>query len=282
MNLESDFQSLCIVIACHNRKAKTVACLRALFASITESPLICSVVLVDDGSTDGTRQAVADEFPSVNILMGSGSLYWGGGMRLGFQHAMAGTSSFFLWLNDDVILESQALRVLFTTWRAKAKSSPNGVIVVGSTCDTNGSLLTYGGQMFRDQSFKKVAPKNISQCCDSMNGNIVMIPRNVADKVGNIDDNFIHALGDLDYGLRAKRLGVTIVSAPGFQGTCQRNTSKNTYKDTTLNRAARMKKVFSPLGLPLRSWAVFTRRHFGMFWFLYFFWPYFKIILLNK
>ena len=53
--------------------------------------------------------------------------------------------------------------------------------------------------------------------------NDIRHPNSVASKVGNIDGAFIHSMGDLDYGLRARKLGCSIWTAPSFVGTCSRN-----------------------------------------------------------
>ena len=63
-----------------------------------------NVYLVDDGSTDGTSEAVKKNFPQVNIIKGDGTLFWNGGMRVAFSKAMESEHDYYLWLNDDTIL----------------------------------------------------------------------------------------------------------------------------------------------------------------------------------
>ena len=53
-------------------------------------------ILVDDGSTDGTGEAVQGEFPQVRLLRGDGRLFWGGGLRLAFAAAMAESIHYYM------------------------------------------------------------------------------------------------------------------------------------------------------------------------------------------
>ena len=78
----STLPTVTAILACHNRRAKTLACLEAL-ASQT-APCRLRIVLFDDGSTDGTAAAVRRAHPQVDILPGTGDAYWAGGMRDAF------------------------------------------------------------------------------------------------------------------------------------------------------------------------------------------------------
>ena len=87
---------IAVLITCHNRKAKTVACLHALFANDLPKDYSLEIFLVDDGSTDGTEQAVRGRYPKVNIIKGDGNLYWNGGMRVAFADAIEQGFDIFL------------------------------------------------------------------------------------------------------------------------------------------------------------------------------------------
>ena len=102
------------LIAAHNRRDLTLACLRSLDAQRVPGVTVDAFVL-DDGSSDGTSEAIAEQFPEVTVLHGDGELYWGGGMRQAFAAAIAGDYDHYLWLNDDVYLDDGALAVLLDT-----------------------------------------------------------------------------------------------------------------------------------------------------------------------
>ena len=102
------------LITCFNRKDKTLSCLTSLYHALdtynekSEDKIELSVYLTDDGCTDGTADAVRNNFADkkITILQGDGNLYWAGGMRFAWKEALKKHSEwdFYLLLNDDVDL----------------------------------------------------------------------------------------------------------------------------------------------------------------------------------
>ena len=273
--------SVCALLTCFNRRDTTLACLRALGASTGVEHVELHAVLVDDGSSDGTAQAVRAEFPWVEVVVSDGSLFWCRGMHLAFETAFRKGFDHYVWLNDDTTLRNEALAGLLAceAWLRARTDAP--VIVVGNTVDPVTGAHTYGGERQPSAlaSFRveRIAPGPAPQRCDSMTGNIVLIPALAAECVGNIDPAFEHAMGDTDYALRARRLGVELWVAPHVHGSCAHNPVAGTYLDASLPRTERWKRMLHRKGLPWRSWLTFTRRHMGVMWPLYFVWPYAKL-----
>jgi GT2 family glycosyltransferase len=270
---------LAVIMTCYNRRNTTLACLQALY----NQDFIFDVYLVDDGSTDGTSDAVRANYPAVKILKGTGNLFWVGGMRLAFAEALKENYDYYLWLNDDTLLEPNALNKLFATHHDLIeKGSPNS-IVVGSTRDAATGKPTYGGAVrskhWYSNKYEFIQPSQVLQECDTMFGNCVLIPRSVTQKVGNLDSAFIHSLGDLDYGLRARKLGCSVWIPSEFIGTCFKNSVRGSWVDTHLPVRERLKKVLQPKGFPLRSWTIFAKRHSGSFWFFYWILPYLRAVI---
>ena len=79
---------LAVLLTCRNRREKTLGCLRALFADKFSIPHRLDVLLLDDGSTDGTVAAISAEFPAVEIVLGDGNLFWNRAMHQLFQLAL--------------------------------------------------------------------------------------------------------------------------------------------------------------------------------------------------
>src|SRR4051794_31461687 len=63
--------SVAIVAPVHNRKNITLQCLRSI-SRLNSEGLDISVVIVDDGSTDGSSAEINSEFPTVDVVKGDG------------------------------------------------------------------------------------------------------------------------------------------------------------------------------------------------------------------
>jgi GT2 family glycosyltransferase len=272
---------LAVLMTCHNRVADTRSCLEAVRRQESFEGSI-ELVLTDDGSTDGTDQAALDIFPDATVIKGDGNLYWCGGMRAAFARAMQDNYDFYLWLNDDTRMDNDAIARIYQTYREASTTLGELLIVVGSTQDQDSNDMSYGGwRLSRGRlgaiSWDKVRPDQKDWTyCDAMNGNFVLIPRAVVERNGNLDEAFTHGMGDLDYGLRAKSAGCSIVIAPGYYGVCSANDGAGLWTDQRLPVMERWKKMLGPKGLPVREWRVFTRRHGGSYWPLLWLGPYVK------
>jgi GT2 family glycosyltransferase len=274
--------SIAVLIACFNRRDQTLRCLGALFSQVNEEHRSVQVILVDDGSTDGTADAVRHAYPNVHILKGSGQLFWNGGMRAAFAEAVKSKFDFLLWLNDDTELFPFALDTLLRTARGLEEQGIVA-IVTGSTSDRATGERSYGGEQqvkrwFGNRCIPVIPLPRHSQPCDTMNGNCTMIPRTIALALGNLDATFTHSFGDTDYGFRARSAGFSIYVAPGYLGACSDNTRLGTWRDRSATLSRRWQNLNSAKGSPLREWSIYCRRHLGPLWPLYAISPYVKTV----
>jgi GT2 family glycosyltransferase len=250
--------TIAVLITCHNRKNKTLSCLKALFdqKGLYEEFTI-NVFLVDDGSTDGTSRAIQDQFPKVKIIQGTGKLYWNRGMYLSWKTAAAAYDfDYYLWLNDDTFLFQNALEVLLNGKFLNA-------IICGTTISEITKKATYGGYI--TYLNKLIVPNGDFQKSDFCNGNCLLIPRNVFLSLGNLDPIFKHALGDFDYSLRASKRGIEIKVAPEYIGLCESHFTIPNWRNTEINVLKRFSFLYSSLsGTHPLEFFIFEKRHFGL------------------
>ena len=257
-------KKIALLLTCHNRKDKTMACLQSLHQAILPKGYQFEVFLVDDGSTDDTSEAVNKTYPNVNIIQGSGSLYWAGGMRLAFN-SISNINEFelFLLLNDDTILYPGCIIDLILTHEYSLKHYENYGVYVGSTQDPITKEFTYGARKFYNKKAERVLPSDLPKIADFANANILMISSVVINDLGFFDTTFTHGIADYDYTLNAGKKGYPIVVCPNYQGSCINYHGNNWLsKSSTLKN--RVVYLYSPTGLSYREYTYYIKKNFGV------------------
>lgn len=255
---------IAVLMTCHNRRQKTLKCLRHLFGQENlDVNFSLQIYLVDDGSTDGTGLAVSQEYPSVEVIQGDGSLYWNRGMFTAWQAASVKDYDYYLWLNDDTYLYHYALQELISTAMA---TRYEGIVCGSIESSENRGILAYGGGYLRKNKYIANYPDGNFKACDIINGNCVLIPRSAFRKVGNLDWQFIHAIGDNDYSLRAKSLGVLSYSTGKFVASCAQHENLPQWCLPNVKMQDRIRNLYSPLGYSHPYYQfIYEKRHFGLF-----------------
>lgn len=234
-------ESIAVLLTVHNRREKTLCCLQNLFKQEIPVDYQMDVYLTDDGCTDGTAEAIRTQYPQVHIIKGNGNLFWNRGMYIAWETAAKVKDyDFYLWLNDDTNLIGNALNILTDS----ANHSENKAIIVGTTSSKAQNITTYGGYYKN----KLLSPNGKLQSCDTFNGNCILIPKFVYAILGNLDWKFRHAIGDMDYGYRAKHAGLKSYITPIYIGYCENNPKLPTWARPEVSLRKRLKNLYSPLG----------------------------------
>ena len=252
-------ERIAVLMTVHNRCESTLNCLQRVFSQIYDSERYhIEIFMTDDGCTYETRQSVITRFPSVHIIDGNGTLFWNRGMYAAWKEAEKGQFDFYLWLNDDTLIYDNTINRLL----ASSTKHSNKSIIVGSTSKVGDpSTITYGGWVNR----KLIKDVSLEQRCQTINGNIVLVPRFVYEVLGTNDPYYRHAVGDTDYGLRAQEKGIDIWVAQGVLGECNLHDRPTIWMDPSQPFLKRWNNFFSPLGNNPIEFFHFRKRHYGFF-----------------
>jgi GT2 family glycosyltransferase len=251
---------IAVLLATYNRKQKTLDCLYSLANQQVSDDTEVEIFLTDDASSDGTAELVSEHFPNVNLFSGTGTLFWAGGMRYTWQKALEWNADYYLLLNDDTLLEKNALGTLLQ----HSKYFPRPAICVGSTVDLNTGKTSYGGSKLTSKSFWKSnlmeAPTEFTKC-DFANANIMLVPKEIVERIGILSNGYTHGLADYDYTLKASRAGFDVVIAPGFLGSCVDDHGNN-WKSSKVSFSERVAYLKSPKGLAYSEYLTFIKSYF--------------------
>lgn len=251
-----------VIFTCFNRKEKTLNCVERLIEG--NEKIDFNFVIVDDGSTDGTGDALKScKYASMlNVLKTEGNCFYSGGMSRGMQYLLdkEEKSEYLLMINDDVEFYDNSIEKLVLQSVKKEDA-----VIVGVTCDdqgkqTYGAIRYKGGFSVRYDAVLR-GEENES---DTFNANCVLIPFDLFEKTGVMDRHYIHSLGDFDYGLSLKKNGAKIYSSDNFVGVCRRNSIKGTWLDKSLPLKKRLQLKESAKGAPAKQWFYFLKKNFGL------------------
>lgn len=265
--------NIAVLLTVYNRKAKTLACLQSLASShkSANSSIEYTIFLTDDSSTDGTAKAVTDTpFPfTIHILTGNGKLYWNGGMINSWKAALASEEKFdgYLWLNDDTLVLEDFWKDLELADNQSISIYGKKGIYVGSTCDPNTKIFTYGGFCFTNRWTLKdrfVIPDGKTyQSCECAHGNITYVSKEVVKARGIFHDGYIHGAGDHDYTYLSHKAGFPVLVMPHYAGECMNDHKEDGYLDfVNMPLRKRLEYLNSPFGFNLHNTVLFQKRCF--------------------
>jgi GT2 family glycosyltransferase len=207
-------KSVGIIIPVHNRINHTIKCLDSL-KDINYKNF--KIIVVDDGSTDGTSAIIKNNYPNVVIFNGDGNLWWSGAMNIGVEYCRKQNYDFILCLNNDNVVSKDFLDGLIYV-NSKYINSIVGSFVY--FIDKPNLIRFAGGKInwwtghVSDTFYKEEDNDNIPETfeTDWLGGMGVLVPINAFSKTGYFDEKwFPHYSGDQDFWLRARNEGFKLL-----------------------------------------------------------------------
>ncbi len=200
-----------IVTPVYNRKEFTRNYLRALEKQTVKA---FKVIIVDDGSTDGTSEMTEQDFPNVTLLKEEGDLWWAEATNVGIKYAIEHGASYIMTLNDDTLPEKDYMEKMLK-W---SKEKPDALLGALAIDSISGKSIACGWlHSWKDvKMIQLVETLNSTELyglhkVDVFPGRGLLIPVNVFHDIGLYDSkNFPQTVADNDFTYRAKNAGYEI------------------------------------------------------------------------
>ena len=207
-----------IIVPVHNRKAFTERCLYSLEKQTYPN---IKIIVVDDGSSDGTFHLVKTQFPYVTILNAKGDLWWLGCVNLALKHILlqhSNNNNLVLLLNNDLIFNNDLVEILVQTHQ----QYPEAIIGSVESKEDSPDIIEHGGNLTNWWLAKNIRlnvgrsliefPSGHIETVSYVTGRGVLIPIHIFKKIGFYDKRYRHR-GDNEFGVRALRHGFKLLVA---------------------------------------------------------------------
>ncbi|MGC8880107.1 MAG: glycosyltransferase family 2 protein [Anaerolineae bacterium] len=209
--------SVGVIILNWNNAPDTLACLESVLHS--DYPNF-HVLVVDNGSTDGSSEAVRAAYPTVTLIENGENLGYAEGNNVGIRHALAEGADYVLLLNNDTLVAPDMLRELIAVAETDARVGIVGPLIyyyepadvlwnAGNAIDwRNGSVANlYGDKPAVGVGTQPYAVDYVSGCA-------LCIRRQVIEQVGILDSRFFIYYEETDWCVRARRAGYQVLMVP--------------------------------------------------------------------
>ena len=200
---------LVAVVLSYNGREDTLAALASLRGIDT--------VVVDNGSADGSADAVAERFPEVELVRAGVNLGFAAGNNVGIRRALDRGADWVLLLNNDAEVEPGLVDAL----AAAAAARPDAGVLACKVLFADSDRLWYAGAGFhpylgrsRHDGFGKPDGPGALGDTGRATGAAMAVSRAAIGAAGLLDEELFLYAEDLEWCLRIREAGFAIVYVP--------------------------------------------------------------------
>lgn len=222
------FHKVALVAPVHNRRETTLRALQSL-SRIRAQGLYVKIFIVDDGSIDGTSDAIQERFPAVKLISGDGDLHYAAGTNRGISEAMEWGADFVVTMNDDSVFHDRFLERLVETALKHPRSIVGALLLLWDKphkvfqIDPKWNTLKGGWVMPDDLTVFSVPQEPFPVEC--IVGNCVLVPADAIREVGLLDEaHFPYGWGDAQWTTGMRKSGWNLMIDPRAYVWCEPNT----------------------------------------------------------
>lgn len=196
-----------IILPVHNRRLVTEKFITCLVKQTYQN---FQLILVDDGSTDGTSEMVKTYLPDTVILRGEGDWWWAGSLQRGInwlRKNQVEEDSIILMINDDTIFEADFLK----NGQAILNNEPGAILLAQCYSLQSNTLIDAGVHINWSQFTFYQAKSKEEVNCFSTRG-LFLFMKDVI-KIGNFYPKLMpHYCSDYEYTIRAFNKGYRLIT----------------------------------------------------------------------
>lgn len=203
-------QKLYIILPAHNRKNVTERFINCLVSQTYQN---YHLVLIDDGSTDGTAEMVASKIKNLSVVRGDGNLWWAGSLQKGYEWLAAkGVSAedLIMLVNDDTEFMPDFLDRAVSYFK-----NIEGGVMVQSRCYSrqSGALIDTGTIVdWKNYTFRCAAAGEEINCLSTRG---LFFRYRDFIKTGGFYPRLIpHYASDYEFTIRAYNKGIKLLTVP--------------------------------------------------------------------
>jgi GT2 family glycosyltransferase len=267
------FPVVTLVVVNYNARDYLVRMLSSAISSAGDVPL--EIVVVDNGSTDGSAEAAALYFPDARVVISQENKGFAWGNNRGAS--LAG-GKLLLFANNDVVFVDRCIQEM-----ASFLSRHPEVAAVGPKVINPDGTLQFSGKRVPDVATGVMVATGLHrwlgwrrlweayyllpddyddvQEVDHLTGCCLMVRREVWERVGGFDEDYFMYFEDIDWCLRARRSGERLVYLPSASLVHYKSVSSNKRTLATIrdyHRSARRfyDRHYAPITPSLVNWMV--------------------------
>ena len=190
-----------IIIVTYNAMKWAEKC----FSSLRKSSVPVNVIVVDNGSNDGTQDYIKNNFPEVEFLQSPENLGFGKGNNLGIEMAYKKGADFFYLMNQDAWIFDDSIQNLLDVFENHPKKEEIGILspmhLDGSEEKLDLFLDKYIAQNFKTRMISDLYLNQVKSFYEIsfINAAHWFLPKETVEKVGGFNPYFFHYGEDNEY-----------------------------------------------------------------------------------
>ena len=183
------------------------------------------VIVVDNGSSDGSAAELKRKYPHVDFIENGENLGFAAGNNVGIRYALKRGADYVFLINNDAVVDPLVLERLVTVAKSDKRT---GIVGPAIYCYPESRVFWAAGMekivpkgkifphyVMRGKGEVDTGQYRQNEDVDMINACALMIKREVVEKIGLLDEKFFAYNEDSDWNERAGAAGYRIVYVPG-------------------------------------------------------------------